>query len=142
MLFTIISDNIDKSHRRVIPYLVLNSEFMVTRTRYMYIMDIGPHISDLITPLMQAATISVNIWLPFFVAIGVYILMLLMILANARSPKTPICDSSRSFKPRGRVSRACERPQSSLTNPGADRGPDRQYAQITEFASLFPAFST
>ena len=53
----------------------------------MYIMNIGPHVSGLITPPVEAATMSVNVWLPFFVAIGAYILMLLVIMTMPEAKK-------------------------------------------------------
>jgi hypothetical protein len=46
----------------------------------MYILTTGPYISGLITPAVEAATMSVNVWLPFIVAIAVYTSMLLVIL--------------------------------------------------------------
>lgn len=54
---------------------------LLYRTRYMYIINTGPHISGLVAPLIETATMSVNVWLPFFVGIGAYILMLLVVLA-------------------------------------------------------------
>jgi hypothetical protein len=53
----------------------------------MYIINIGPHISGLITPPIEAATMRVNVWLPFLVALGAYTSMLLVILAMPESKK-------------------------------------------------------
>lgn len=71
MLFTILSAQIDETHR----------------TRYMYIMNIGPHLSGLVTPPVEAVTMSASFWLPFVVSIGAYILMLLVILAMPEPKK-------------------------------------------------------
>lgn len=55
----------------------------------MYIINIGPHVSGLITPPIEAATMSVNVWLPFFIAILAYILMLAIIVVMPKAaPQT------------------------------------------------------
>lgn len=53
----------------------------------MYIMNIGPHLSGLVTPPVEAVTMSASFWLPFVVSIGAYILMLLVILAMPEPKK-------------------------------------------------------
>ncbi len=47
---------------------------LLIRIRYMHFIHMALHISGLITPPIEAATMSVNVWLPFLVAIGAYII--------------------------------------------------------------------
>jgi len=74
----------------------------------MYIINIGPHISGLITPPIEAATMSVNVWLPFLVAIGVYVLMLLVVVAMPEAKKhldtTQLETSTLQIEPQGPTS--------------------------------------
>lgn len=82
MLFTMIADQVDTSRRLVCSFTSKeNSQGLLSRTRYMYIMNAGPHVSGLITPAVEAFTMSVNVWFPFFVGIGAYLLMYLVIFA-------------------------------------------------------------
>ncbi|KAL8908408.1 MAG: hypothetical protein Q9207_000827 [Kuettlingeria erythrocarpa] len=66
MLFTIVSDAADASHR----------------TRYMSFLSSIPHITTLISPPLSAILMRISIWLPFEAAIGAlaltYVLILLM----------------------------------------------------------------
>lgn len=71
MLFTIVSDTVDASHR----------------TRYMSFLSSIPHISTLISPPLSAIFMRISIWLPFEIAIGALVLTYVLILAMPESSK-------------------------------------------------------
>ncbi|KAL8845607.1 MAG: hypothetical protein Q9205_000336 [Flavoplaca limonia] len=73
MLFTIVSDAVDASHR----------------TRYLSFLSSIPHITTLIAPPLSAIFMRISIWLPFEVAIGALTLTYLLILAMPESSKLP-----------------------------------------------------
>ncbi|KAL8690226.1 MAG: hypothetical protein Q9218_004277 [Villophora microphyllina] len=76
MLFTIVSDAADASHR----------------TRYMSFLSSIPHITTLIAPPLSAIFMRISIWLPFEAAIGALILTYLLILAMPESSKLELPD--------------------------------------------------
>ncbi|KAL8959416.1 MAG: hypothetical protein Q9193_003720 [Seirophora villosa] len=71
MLFTIVSDTVEASHR----------------TRYMSFLSSIPHITTLITPPLSAIFMKINIWLPFEAAMGAVALTFALILAMPESSK-------------------------------------------------------
>ncbi|KAL8684510.1 MAG: hypothetical protein Q9224_006305, partial [Gallowayella concinna] len=71
MLFTIVSDAVDASHR----------------TRYMSFMSSIPHITTLIAPPLSAIFMRISIWLPFEAAMGALALTYILILAMPESSK-------------------------------------------------------
>ncbi|KAL8659578.1 MAG: hypothetical protein Q9226_000359 [Calogaya cf. arnoldii] len=71
MLFTIVSDAVDASHR----------------TRYLSFLSSIPHITTLIAPPLSAIFMRISIWLPFEAAIGALILTYVLILAMPESSK-------------------------------------------------------
>ncbi|KAL9101837.1 MAG: hypothetical protein Q9163_002940, partial [Psora crenata] len=63
MNFTIVADSTDVSHR----------------TRYMYILAGMPHVSTLIAPPLSGVLMRIRTWVPFVVAIGAYLLGLIVL---------------------------------------------------------------
>ncbi|KAL8999223.1 MAG: hypothetical protein Q9169_001888 [Polycauliona sp. 2 TL-2023] len=80
MLFTIVSDAVDASHR----------------TRYLSFLSSIPHITTLIAPPLSAIFMRISIWLPFQVAIGALTLTYLLILLMPESSKLIQTDESPS----------------------------------------------
>ncbi|KAI4256948.1 MAG: hypothetical protein L6R42_005936 [Xanthoria sp. 1 TBL-2021] len=77
MLFTIVSDAVDTSHR----------------TSYLSFLASIPHITTLIAPPLSAVFMRISIWLPFEAAIGALTLTYILILLMPESSKlTPPSD--------------------------------------------------
>ncbi|KAI4288177.1 MAG: hypothetical protein L6R35_002564 [Caloplaca aegaea] len=83
MLFTIVSDTVDASHR----------------TRYMSFLSSIPHIATLITPPLSAIFMRINIWLPFEAAMVALALTFLLILAMPESSKMETPDNDDAVVP-------------------------------------------
>lgn len=69
MLFTIVADTVDRSHR----------------TRYMYLLSSIPHLVTLIAPPFANLFMRMSIWLPFEVACGLLLVSYLIIWAMPES---------------------------------------------------------
>ncbi|KAL8911452.1 MAG: hypothetical protein Q9171_003385 [Xanthocarpia ochracea] len=78
MLFTIVSDAVDASHR----------------TRYLSFLSSIPHITTLITPPLSAIFMRISIWLPFQAAMGALTLTYILILAMPESSKLNTPDNT------------------------------------------------
>lgn len=71
MIFAIISDISDHSHRWAVPLSRSKTEINRCRTQLLYLLAAGPHINRLIAPRISAVIMSRSLYAPFLVAITV-----------------------------------------------------------------------
>jgi len=90
MIYTIVSDSHGHSTRYNFPYPLPSAALKACRTKYLYLLAVGPHANRLIAPPIAGTLMDKNLYIPFWISISTYLLSLLIALAI----KEPIHDSN------------------------------------------------